>query len=41
MVTKQLSPWWILLSIRENFQGKDQLIINWEDYCDKQVQQLS
>ena len=31
----------LLLSINENFKVKDQLIINWKDYCEIQVPQLS
>ena len=31
----------LLLSISENFKDKDQLVITWKDYCDKQVPQLS
>ena len=30
----------LLLSISKNFKDKDQLIISWKDYCDKQVPQL-
>ena len=30
----------LLFSISENFKDKDQLIISWNDYCDKQVPQL-
>ena len=31
----------LLLSIGENFKDKDQLIISWKDYCDKQAPKLS
>ena len=31
----------LLLSISENFKDKDHLIINWKDYCDNHVPQLS
>ena len=31
----------LLLSISKNFKGKDQMIINWKDYCHKQVPKLS
>ena len=30
----------LLLSISENFKDKNQLIIRWKDYCDKQIPQL-
>ena len=30
----------LLLSISKNFKDKDQLMISWKDYCDKQVPQL-
>ena len=43
MVTKfhwQLSLVHLFHSINENFEGKDQLVINWNDYCEIQVPHL-
>ena len=45
MVTKfplqQIFLMHFLFSSIENSKDKDQLMINWKDYCDKQVPQLS